>query len=348
MGYGRYDDDAVAANVTARVASGRPAAASYTYDIDRGVAPRKVHADLDPKGVVKRESRDSANHPEAVPIILCLDETGSMGAVIKQIQKSLKPTMSLLIKKGYLPNPHIMVMAIGDVPNGEVAPLQVSQFESDDKIEQALDNVYIEGNGGGQVHESYQNGAYFAAYHTETDHWEKRGAKGYMFIFGDEKNHTFEKHEVKTLIGTSIEDELPKDLTNKQIYDKLKERYHVFFVFPVNSSYGKNSAWGRHNYGDIKAHWQQLLGAECVRDLEDENAAGEFVAAQIGLIEDRTDEDTIAKDIVDLHGAGAKSTAMVKAVLSSVSKNYRGDGAVTKLSDSGLGTSLTAPSVARI
>lgn len=348
MGYGRYDDDAVAANVTARVASGRPAAASYTYDINRGVAPKKVHDTLDPKGVLIRESRDSANHPEAVNVILCLDQTGSMGSVIKQIQQSLKPTMGLLIKKGYLPNPHIMIMAIGDVPNGESAPLQVSQFEADEKIEQALDNIYIEGCGGGQVHESYQNAAYFGAYHTVADHWEKRGEKGYMFIFGDEKNHPFKLDEVKKLIGTSIEEELTNTLTNKDIYNKLKERYHVFFVFPVNSNYGKNSVYGNHYHEDIKNHWKQLLGAECVIDLEDENAAGEFVAAQIGLIEDRTDEETIAKDIIDLHGAGSKSTAMVKSVLNSISKTYRGDGAVTKLSDSGLTTSLTPPSVDRI
>jgi hypothetical protein len=316
MGYANYSDDAAAARVTSRVDAGKPAVASYTADVRSGAAPAKAHKDLDPKGMLFRESRDSDNHPESVPVIIGLDQTGSMGRVVKQIQKSITPIMKLLVDKGYLPHPHIMVIGIGDSPNMEAAPLQVSQFESDDKIEACIDSIYIEGNGGGQNKESYQNAAYVAGFKTRTDHFEKRGQKGYFFIIGDEMNHRFERQELIDLIGTADERGLSEEMTTQQIYERAKERYHIFFVLPKNAQNGGSPV--------IKNHWKALLGEENVLELADENAAGEFIAAQIGLCEDRTDLDTIARDIVDIHGTGAHSHALVAAVTGGVSTTYKG------------------------
>jgi hypothetical protein len=99
---------------------------------------------------------------------------------------------------------------------------------------------------------------------------------------------------------------------------------------PVNSNNGRNCIY-KSGHEEIVNHWNTLIGAENVLHLEDENAAGEFVAAQIGLMEDRTDLDTIAKDIIDIHGSSAKSTALVKAVLESVSKDHKGSSSVAKV-----------------
>lgn len=323
MGGTFYSDEAAEARVADRVAAGKPAVSSYTADIRSGVVASKVHKDLDPKGLVMRESRDSAAHPEAVPVILVLDETGSMESVIRQIQRSVRSIMKLLIGKGYLPHPHIMVMGIGDVPNGETAPLQVSQFEADDKIEQNIDNLYIEGACGGSNHESYQNAAYVAAYKTSTDHFEKRGQRGYLFIIGDEMNHPFRAGEVRALIGTTAEMGQEIDgLTNETIYAAVRERWNTFFVLPKNASNGGSKV--------IMSHWKKLLGEEHVLELADENAAGEFVAAQIGLCEQNTDIDTIEKDLVDIHGPGAETAALVRAVCGSVSTTAAGE-ALTKM-----------------
>lgn len=339
MGYSNYSDDAAEARVSARVSAGKPAVASYTADIAAGAAPAKVHTNLDPHGLLFRESRDSENHPESVPVVLILDETGSMGNVIKQIQKSIRSIMKLLVSKGYLPHPHIMVIAIGDALNHEKAPLQVSQFESDDKIEQCIDDIFIEGNGGGQKRESYQNAAYVVAYKTRTDHWDKRGRKGYVFFFGDEMNHPFRKDEVVSLIGTDDERNLPSTLPLRDLYDMVKERYHTFFVLPKNANYGGDQ--------EVLDHWKVLLGIEAVLQLADENAVGEFVAAQIGLIEENTDIDGIAKDLTDLHGASASTNALVKSVASSVSTSYRGD-AIARVQKGALATSDKPVNVGRL
>lgn len=341
MGYSNYSDDAAEARVSARVSAGKPAVASYTADIAAGVTPAKVHTNLDPKGLLFRESRDSENHPESVPVVLVLDQTGSMGSVVRQIQKSLRSIMKLLVQKKYLPHPHIMVIAVGDVPNPdhEKAPLQVSQFESDDKIEQCIDDIFIEGNGGGQKRESYQNAAYVIAYKTRTDHWDLRNRKGYVFFFGDEMNHPFRKEEVINLIGTDDEKNLPQSLPLRDLYDMVKERYHTFFVLPKNANYGGDQ--------EVLDHWKVLLGNEAVLQLADESAAGEFVAAQIGLIEENTDIDGITKDLTDLHGASASTTALVKSVASSVSTSYRGD-AIARVQKGALTTSDNPVNVGRL
>lgn len=338
MGYSRYSDEAAEARVESRVREGKAAVSSYTADIAAGVAPAKVHNDLDPKGLVFRESRDSAAHPEAVPVILVLDETGSMGRVIRQIQKSVRSLMKLLVAKRYLPHPHIMVIGVGDFPNRERAPLQVSQFEADDKIEASIDSIFIEGSGGEYGQESYQNAAYVAAFKTRTDHFEKRGQRGYMFIFGDEENHDFKVSEVQSLIGTADERGL-QPMTTAQVYEKAAEKYQIFFVLPKKASGGSNEG--------IVQHWQKLIGAQNVLRLEDENAAGECVAAQIGICEGTTDADGIAKDLTDIHGAGAGTHALIRAVTGSISTTGRGE-ALTRMPEGSLAVGSSPVEVERL
>src|SRR6478752_6519059 len=56
----------------------RKGKSAFTYS-DSGA--RSVHPDLDPFDIGKRESRDSAEHPNSLAIAVLFDVTGSMGAV---------------------------------------------------------------------------------------------------------------------------------------------------------------------------------------------------------------------------------------------------------------------------
>ncbi|MCB0117371.1 MAG: hypothetical protein KDD84_24895, partial [Caldilineaceae bacterium] len=82
MGGGRWDTAAYTSAATTRRATGK-ADFGYDEDVRRGRASG-VHAELDARSIAKsvmgvRESRDSDEHPNSVPIMIAFDVTGSMG-----------------------------------------------------------------------------------------------------------------------------------------------------------------------------------------------------------------------------------------------------------------------------
>jgi hypothetical protein len=127
---------------------------SYSHSVaskpvDQVFTSRKLDPSLDPKGVLCRESLDSADNPEATPIIVALDVTGSMGIIADRIAKGgLGQLFQGILDRKPVQNPHLMFMGIGDARTDE-APLQVSQFEADNRIVDQLTKIWLEGNGGG-------------------------------------------------------------------------------------------------------------------------------------------------------------------------------------------------------
>ncbi len=236
----------------------------------------RAHPTLDPKGVRVRESRDSHEHPASNSIVVMFDVTGSMLGVPVTLQKKLPELLGLLLRKGYISDPQILFGAIGDATCDRV-PLQVGQFESDNRMDENLENIFLEGGGGGQRTESYELAMYFVSRHTDIDCWSKRGHKGYLFLIGDEMAYPqVKKHEVQEVIADGLEQDIPV----AQIVKELQKRYHVFYLLPKAASYG----------GDRKilGFWRDLLGQN-VLELEDTEAVCEIIALVIGMTEGSID-----------------------------------------------------------
>ncbi|HME66727.1 MAG TPA: hypothetical protein VKG61_17700, partial [Streptosporangiaceae bacterium] len=161
MGSGRWSTDVYDAAARFRAATG---ASAFAYS-DSGAA--RVHDTLDPHGVPVRESRDSAEHPQSLAIAVLFDVTGSMRDVPRTLQAKLPQLLGLLLRKGYVTDPQIMFGAIGDA-TCDHAPLQIGQFESDNRMDGDLGRILLEGGGGGQKTESYELALYFMARHTVT------------------------------------------------------------------------------------------------------------------------------------------------------------------------------------
>jgi hypothetical protein len=231
----------------------------------------RPHQTLDPHGLERRESRDSEEHPESNAIIISLDVTGSMGRVVRGIHGDLPHLHELLLGHNYIPHPQILFMAVGDATCDQ-APLQVGQFESDNRMDQNLENMILEGGGGGQKTESYELALYVAGRHTSIDCWEKRNQKGYLFMIGDEMAYSsVKKREVDGLIATELEADLPL----ADLIADVQERYHVYFIIPGGASYGADK--------QVLEFWQSRLGAANVIKLDDPEDTSECIALTIGI-----------------------------------------------------------------
>ena len=300
MGSGSWSTSVYDAAASYRSRSG---ASAFDYS-DRarrgGRGAMKAHPDLDPLGVGMRESRDSDEHPNSVAISVLFDVTGSMGSVPRELQGKLPSLFGLLLRKGYVEDPQILFGAVGDATCDRV-PLQVGQFESDNRMDEHLGNIVLEGGGGGQMSESYELAMYFMARHTALDCHEKRGKKGYLFLIGDENPYRqVDPGQVSQVIG----DALPAPVRTKEILAELEEKYHVFFIIPAGAAHAGSN--------EVLDTWRELLG-ERVLELDDLSLTCETIALTIGILEDSIDLDEGLDDLRDL-GADAAVAPIGRAL----------------------------------
>ncbi|MFC7527649.1 hypothetical protein [Actinoplanes sp. GCM10030250] len=296
MGSGRWSTDVYTAAADYRAASGKSA---FAYS-DSGA--RRVHEELDPDGVFMRESRDSTEHPFSTPIAVLFDVTGSMGNVPRVLQTKLPQLLGLLTRKNYAIDPQIMFGAIGDA-TCDRAPLQVGQFESDNRMDDDLAKIVLEGGGGGQKHESYELALYFMARHTVLDSMINRGRRGYLFIIGDEMPYPKVKpREVKAVIG----DDLREPISIEQILHELKRKYDVYYILPTAAGWGGDK--------EVLERWRELLGQN-VLELDDLDAVCETIALTVGLGEDAIDLDAGMSDLADVGSAFGGSVGRALAPL---------------------------------
>ncbi len=278
MGSGRWSTDVYTAADNYRRATGTSA---FAYS-DSGA--RKAHPALDPKGVGKRESRDSDEHPFSTPIAVLFDVTGSMGGVPRVLQTKLPQLLGLLTRKGYATDPHIMFGAVGDATCDRV-PLQIGQFESDNRMDEDLERIVLEGGGGGQKRESYELAMYFMARHTSLDSFEKRGRRGYLFLIGDEMPYAQVKpKEVSAFIGERTE-----KISTEGILAELQRTFDVYYLLPTDAGWGGDK--------EVLARWRGLLGQN-VLELDDLDAVCETIALTVGLGEGTIDLDSGLDDLV--------------------------------------------------
>src|ERR1700689_5508958 len=296
MGSGRWSTDVYDAAARFRAATG---ASAFAYS-DGGAT--RVHPALDPRGVTARESRDSAEHPDSVAIAVLFDVTGSMLEVPRTLQGKLPQLLGLMLRKGYVEHPQIMFGAIGDAPCDR-APLQTGQFESDNRMDEDLSRILLEGGGGGQKTESYELAMYFMARHVTTDCYEKRGKRGYLFMIGDEMHYPRVKAaEVRTVIG----DGLPADLPLRALMAEVTRPWDTYYILPAGASYVGDT--------EVLGFCRSLLGQNII-ELADLDAVCETIALTVGLGEDAIN---LAEGVDDLGDVGSAAGPAVSRALAEI------------------------------
>jgi hypothetical protein len=284
----------------------------------------KVHADLNPKNVI-RESRDSAEHPESTPVAVLFDVTGSMRTVPRALQAKLPALLGLLLLKGYLADPQIMFGAIGDA-TCDRAPLQVGQFESDNRMDENLGKIYLEGGGGGQKTESYELAMYFMARQVQADAWDRRRRRGYLFIIGDEMAYPRVKaREVAAVIGGQPGEDVALDA----MVAELTARWETYYILPAGAAYAGDA--------QVLSFWRSHLGQQVI-ELDDLDAVAETIAMTIGLAEDAIDLDAGLADLADVGSSAGGTVGKALATLGSSRSPVVTQAAPPDLHDSGTGT----------
>jgi hypothetical protein len=237
---------------------------------------KEIHSDLNPNGLVIRESRDSINHPHSLAIAVFLDVTGSMGDIPETlIREKLGALMNTIINHN-VADPQILFGAIGD-HLFDNCPLQVGQFECDaESLNSCLSKVYIEGNGGGNQCESYMLSWITAARHTSIDCFEKRKEKGFLFTIGDEKNApNVSANKLKEIFGYAQ----ASDIDAKDIYEEVSRMYNVYHIHCNDGSYSTTKDSGKQ----VQESWKLILGERFIV-LDDSNLVAETIASVVGIM----------------------------------------------------------------
>lgn len=213
---------------------------------------RKVHESMDSRKITLRECRDSETHPKTIPIILNLDVTGSMLDIPHELIKEGLPTlMGTLIQNGAT-DASLLFTAIGD-HEADRYPLQIGQFESGDaELDMWLTRTYLESGGGGNAGESYSLAWYFAANHVQTDAFDKRNTKGFLFTVGDEPC-------LPNIPKSAINEIMPGNtaqgtLNSLDLLRQAQTKFNVYHLHIIHSNGAVNSL----------PKWKEMLGENCI------------------------------------------------------------------------------------
>ena len=245
MGSGTWSTKAYASYSTSLgksydTSSGRVSGQEYTMS--------HLDPSLDPCKFSIRECVNSDEHPNTIPVILALDVTGSMGNSCKECAEALGVIMSNLYKK--YKDIEFCVMGIGDLAYDE-APIQMSQFESDVRIAESLDKIYMEKGGGGNSFESYTAAWYMGLNRTKLDANEQ-GRKGIIITMGDEElNPYLPKKQLNNIIGSTEQN----DIETPELYKSVIEKFDVFHIAVDDDA---NSYY--HHKNGIENTFGQILG----------------------------------------------------------------------------------------
>jgi hypothetical protein len=319
MGGGSWDDNTYSSAKTAR-------AVAHIDDFAYSSSASSVHANLDAKRINskpfgKLESRDSAEHPESNAVLVGFDVTGSNIDRARDAQNALPKLMNLLTS--YLSDPQVAVAANDDFHYEGAAATQISDFESDIRIDDHIRSIWLVGAGGGNDGESYNLLLYAAARKTVLDCFEKRGRKGYFFLYADEPIYSTDRNmgsdrippfvmrnEVKTVFGDDIE----KDIPIGEIIEEVRKQYNLFII------------WPRGGYDHAYKQFVELFGTESVLVLQHPNLICELIGTTIGLNEKDLDQDTAVSDLVKNGTSKTAAESLVKAALACIPKGAKATG----------------------
>lgn len=234
---------------------------AFARTLDDSINPAKIK-----DGV--REARDSDVNPNSTPIIFGLDFTGSMQDIpLRMLTTDLGVMFREIFERKPVSDPQICFAGVGDVVMRDPAPFQVGQFEAGcTQLVESLKSFWLDGcAGGGNGYESYDLPYWFAAHHTITDAFQKRGKKGFLFTIGDEHPPEIVRaQDIQTVFGYTPQ----SDVSFADLIGKVRQQW-----IPYHIVIEHRGALPRE-----MANWKKLLGANAIL-LTDYTKIGEVIVS---------------------------------------------------------------------
>jgi hypothetical protein len=239
-------------------------------------------------------------NPNPTPIIVGLDVSGSMGRVVEAMRRGLGPLFDQIIKREPVSDPQVLAMAIGDM-DYDSAPVQATQFESDPvTIGKQIEELRLEGGGGGNSYESYLGPLYFALNRTKCDAFDQ-GRKGFIFTSGDEyPQQILYRNQVEQFFGDKISEDLPA----RELIYRVSKNWNYYHLVVMEGSHASRFP------DETVRRWTELLGQNVIR-LEDHTKMAEVITSVIELASGRDKDkvlDSWSPDIANVVAAAIKDT----------------------------------------
>lgn len=265
MGYGTFSEESYVSSRALRSSTGEK---DFAYS-EVAAKTHEVHESLNPRRINKKkikflESRDNEGRT-STPILITKDVTGSNYRNAVVVQAKLPELMQKLM--AVCQNPQIAVWSNDDYYSVGKNCIQMSEFESDNRIDDSIRNLWLTSQGGSNAGESYDLLLYGAARKTVTDSMEKRGKRGYMFMYADEP--IFAKVDADQ-VKSVFDDGLQSDIPIEEIVAEAQQKWDITVLFPSNT--GESRA---------RSQYVKLFGAQNVIDLDDPEDFCDQVAATI-------------------------------------------------------------------
>ncbi len=239
---------------------------------------------------LKRSKADPASSPfqrriactKKNPCVGALDGTGSMDVLPKIVWDKWPNVVGELAERGYLEEPELSLSVVGDVV-GDEAPIQIGDFTSLRKMDNWLERLWLEGNGGGQAVESYEFTAYFYARMCDMPNAEVP-----IFIFtGDEGfREKISANEQREYFGPGEY----QDVTAKEIFAELLKKFKGN-VFLIHRQYRSG------NDERIVRQWQGVLGKERVLFLKSDVAVADVWLGIVAIMSGSRTLDEYCQDM---------------------------------------------------
>ncbi len=286
MGGGYYERDYdLPSNNIVNQNTGGSQASTYEYST---IAAQKVgliedmHPSMDPK----KYKDEKLFSQEANPIVFALDVTGSMGEWSRIVYDKLPMFYGQILLQKYLKEPSMSFCAVGDIKT-DSCPLQVSSFSQGGGIDESICNLYLEGNGGGNNHESYDIAAYFYSEKVDLQNVEMP----FFFLTCDELFwEDCTRMQFNKVFGNSLAPGQQK-FDTMPYWKMLLEKYNVFIL--------RKELTNKVLEPNVHKKWCDTLGTERILKISNPKAVIDAILGAISLTSGARNLEEYKKDLID-------------------------------------------------